>query len=201
MHSSSFLRSCCLIAGVTTASVAAAKESDRPTVVHVASAAPVAASAASPAAAAPTAAVGTKVAWRAGTVPQHLWTGFRSDADGGGEVLIQTTGEVELESRPSKDGTGTIFLLKHCRAGRRIDQLPLDTRFFQSPVTRVAVRPLAGNLEIAVSLRGSATAVSRKDAGPGGSWFGVLTFRPAGADGTVAAPTPSATPRPTTTSL
>lgn len=130
-----------------------------------------------------TPAVGTKFAWRSGRVPQLLWTGFRLNPDGG-EVLLQVSADVELEPRPSKDGV--VFVLKKCRAIRRIDQLPLETRFFASPVTRVSVRQRAADLEIAIALRQPSTAVPRKEAGPGGSWFWVLSF-PAAADTTTTA--------------
>ena len=74
------------------------------------------------------------------------------------------------------DKDGPVFVLKGCKVLRRTDELPLETRFFDSPVTRVSMRRHAGDLEIAVSLRQAVTAVPRKEAGPGGSWFWVLAF-------------------------
>jgi len=137
---------------------------------------------------APAANVGTKFAWHRGRSAHLLWTGFRAQHDGG-EVLVQTSSEVELETRESNDGP--VFVLKGCRVLRRTDELPLETRFFSSPVTRVSVKQRAGDLEIAVSLRQAVTAVPRKEAGPDGSWFWVLAF-PAAADAsrTTAAATP-----------
>lgn len=132
--------------------------------------------------------VGTKFAWRASRTPRLLWTGFRAQPDGG-EVLVQTSSEVELETRASKDGP--VFVLKGCKVLRRTDELPLETRYFDSPVTRVSVKQHAGDLEIAVSLRQTVTAVPRKEAGPGGSWFWVLAFPTVGdATRTTAAATP-----------
>lgn len=116
---------------------------------------------------------GTKFSWRAGGAPQLLWTGFRAKPDGG-EVLLQTSAEVELTTRSTKDGP--VFVLKHCRTLRRTDRLPLDTRYFDSPITRVSLRQHAGDLEIAISLRQPTAAVPRKQAGPAGSWFWVLKF-------------------------
>jgi hypothetical protein len=135
-------------------------------------------------------AVGTKLAWRAGRHTQLLWTGFRANSSAG-EVLIQTSTEVELAAAPVSTKDGTVFIFKGCRSTRRTDQLPLETQFFASPVTRVSVKQRAGNLEVAVSLRQPVTVVSRKEAGPGGSWFWVLEF-PAPADSrpTTAAVTP-----------
>ncbi|MES1165688.1 MAG: hypothetical protein ABUR63_08025 [Verrucomicrobiota bacterium] len=139
---------------------------------------------------APTASVGTKLTWRAGGAPRLLWTGFRAGA-GGGQVLIQTSGAVELETRAGAAKGDSVFLLKRCRAGRRIDQLPLDTRFFQSPVTGVSVRPRGVDLEVTVTLRETVSAAQHKEAGPDGSSFWVLEF-PAGA-------TPPTTTAATTT--
>jgi hypothetical protein len=135
--------------------------------------------------------VGTKLAWRSGGAPRLLWTGFRATPEGG-EVLIQTSAAVELEQRPgvSESGDSSLFVLKHCRSGRRVDQLPLDTRFFRSPVTGVSVRARASDLEIAVALRQRVAAAPRKEAGPGGSWFWVIRFSAAdGSQMTTAAAT------------
>jgi hypothetical protein len=128
-----------------------------------------------PAAAAPQPAVGTKLAWPVGRSPQLLWTGFRTKHEGG-EVLIQTSTEVELAAQPVTTKDGTVFVFKGCHASRRTDRLPLETRYFDSPVTRVSLKQHAGNLEVAVSLRKPVTPIARKEAGPGGSWFWVIEF-------------------------
>jgi hypothetical protein len=130
------------------------------------------------AAAAREASLGTRLAWRAkGNLPQLLWTGFRSKpTGGGGEVVIQTSASAELQER-STAGSGTaVFVLKHCRTLRRTDRLPLETRYFDSPVNRVSVVQRGPDLEIVVTLREAVTAVTRKEAGPDGSWFWILKF-------------------------
>jgi hypothetical protein len=116
---------------------------------------------------------GTKLAWRAGRTPQLLATGFRARPDGG-EVVLQTSSEVVLESRVTKDGP--VFVLKGCHTIRRTDRLALETRYFDSPITRVSLKQRAGDLEVAISLRQPAEAEPRKLAGPAGSWFWVLQF-------------------------
>lgn len=117
-----------------------------------------------------------------GVSTQLLRTGFHSGKDGG-EVVIQTSAAVELEARPpvGKGKEGAVFLLRHCRAVRRTDRLPLDTRFFHSAVTRVSLRQRGADLEVMVALRAAVTPVTRKEAGPAGSWYWVLTFPDAAA--------------------
>jgi len=99
-------------------------------------------------------------------------TGFRLTKDGGSEIVIQTSAEVTLEER-STDGA-SVFVVKNCRVQRSNDRRPLDTRFFDSPVTGVTLKEHGGDLEISVALRGAATATPRKERGPGNSWYWIL---------------------------
>jgi hypothetical protein len=137
----------------------------------------------------PAAPIGTKLAWHVSRAPELLWTGFRMKREGG-EVLIQTSAAVELETRATKEGA--VFVFKRCRAIRRTDQLPLDTRYFDSPVTRISVKQRAHDLEVSIALRQPVTAIPRKEPGPRGSWFWVFEFpgADAGARTTTAAATP-----------
>ena len=77
-------------------------------------------------------------------------TGFRLTKDGGSEIVIQTSAEVTLEER-STDGA-SVFVVKNCRVQRNNDRRPLDTRFFDSPVTGVTLKEHGGDLEISVAL-------------------------------------------------
>jgi hypothetical protein len=104
-----------------------------------------------------------------------LGTAFRAKG-GAGEVVIQTSAEVELETRD--EGTTPVFVLKRCRILRPNDRRPLDTRFFDSPVTAVTVKERGPDLQISVSLRDASTATPRKERGPGNSWYWILSFPP-----------------------
>lgn len=106
-----------------------------------------------------------------------LSTGFRAKPGGGGvEVILKTSSEVELAA-PSRRGRDAVsFILRECRAVRRNDRLALDTRYFRSPVTRVAVKQRRRDLEVAISLRSSVTPLPRKEPGPDGTWFWILEF-------------------------
>lgn len=104
-----------------------------------------------------------------------LGTAFRARG-GAGEIVIQTSGEVELEAR--NDGAQPLFVLKRCRALRPNDRRPLDTRFFDSPVTGVTLRRRGADLQISVSLRAQSTTSPRKEHGPGNTWYWILSFPP-----------------------
>ena len=104
-----------------------------------------------------------------------LGTAFHTRG-GTGEIVIQTSGEVELETRD--EGISAVFILKHCRALRPNDRRPLDTRFFDSPVTGITLRRRGADLRITVSLRGPSATVPRKKQGPGDSWYWILSFPP-----------------------
>ncbi|HEY4185328.1 MAG TPA: hypothetical protein VGP07_09680 [Polyangia bacterium] len=131
----------------------------------------------------------TPAAPRATGSAHLLGTAFRTKG-GGGEVVLQTSTEVELEPRAGVGvGTsGATYLLKRCRILRNNDRRPLDTRFFDSPVTGVTLRERGPDVEIAVSLRNATAAQPRKEHGPGSSWYWVLSFpRAASAHGTPSA--------------
>jgi hypothetical protein len=92
----------------------------------------------------------------------------------GSEVVLQTSGEVELQTHETN--SGPTFVLKRCRATRANDRRALDTRFFATSVTHVALRQRGANLEVRVSLKDAATATPRKEQGPGGTWSWILEF-------------------------
>lgn len=147
---------------------------------------------------------GTTRTWRSDAGgPELLWTGFHVTREGG-EISIQTSAPVVLEplhttSHTEPSGTTgpaeAMFVIKHCRAIRRTDRLPLETRFFDSPVTRVAVTRRGVDLRLVVSLRQAVNVVTHREPGPAGSWFWVLTFPRPGQDGPLASAVPAAPPK------
>ena len=106
-----------------------------------------------------------------------LGTEFHSKG-GAGEIVIHTSGEVELETRA--EGAAPVFVLRHCRALRPNDRRPLDTRYFDSPVTGITVKRRGRDLQLTVLLRGAPVAPPRprKEHGPGGTWYWILSFPP-----------------------
>jgi hypothetical protein len=106
----------------------------------------------------------------------------------GSEVVFQTSAEVELQTREAKGGP--TFVLKRCRATRANDRRPLDTRFFATSVTHVALRQRGMDLEVRVTLKNAALATPRKEQGPGDSWSWILEFADPAAGGRTPTPAP-----------
>ena len=111
-----------------------------------------------------------------GPVVSLVRSGFHV-TDGGSEIVIQTAGEVDLESGGSP--ASPTFVLRRCRAVRANDRRPLDTRFFGTVVTAVALRQRGPDLIVRVSLKDAkTTATTRKERGPGDTWSWIVTFAP-----------------------
>lgn len=107
-----------------------------------------------------------------------LGTAFRA-RQGGGEVVIQTSSEVVLEALGGGAAAASnTFVLRRCRILRSNDRRPLDTRFFDSPVTGVSVKERGPDVEIDVAVRGQSVATPRRERGPGRTWYWVLSFAP-----------------------
>jgi hypothetical protein len=109
----------------------------------------------------------------AATRANLLRTGFRVTPRGS-EVSIETSAEVELETRPI--ASGRTFVLKGCKVVRANDRRALDTSYFGSPVTGVRLRQRGRNLEVRVALRAPSDAISRKERGPDDTWRWILEF-------------------------
>ena len=110
--------------------------------------------------------------------PRLLWTGFRpARGDTPAEVWVQTSGALPFVVQGTK--TFATLRLTGCRQTlRRTDRLPLETRFFNSPASRVAVKLIGRDIEVHIQLRRSASAQARQEAGPDGSWFYVVSLLP-----------------------
>lgn len=120
--------------------------------------------------------LGTRQPWLRVGGPRLLWTGFRQTTTGT-EVVLQVSSDVQLERRAGGRGSRrAVFVLPKCRSLRPSDRLPLETRFFRSPVTRVAFRQRARELQVHIDLRRPVPASARTEPGPDGSWFWFLSF-------------------------
>jgi hypothetical protein len=117
----------------------------------------------------------------------------------GSEVVLQTSAEVELQTHETK--SGHTYLLKRCRVTRANDGRPLDTHFFATSVTHVALRQRSADLEVRVTLKTAATATTRKEQGPGDTWSWILEFADPEGGGRAPAmpPAPHSTDVPTAT--
>jgi hypothetical protein len=127
------------------------------------------------------------MARRPGRVPRgkspvaHLLrSGFRVTS-GGSEVVLQTSAEVDLDARGTR--TAPSFVLRRCRALRANDRRALDTRYFSTAVTGIALRQRGPDLVVLVTLREPATATPRKEPGPGETWSWIVAFSSPHEDG------------------
>ena len=111
---------------------------------------------------------------RRGT-PQLVWTGFQV-TDGVSRVFVQTTAAVELKVENAKGGM--TVTLHNCRVHMRNNSRMLDTRYFASPVERIAVHQRRRNIQLDIALRAPAQSTPRQEAGPGGTHFWVIDFAP-----------------------
>ena len=109
---------------------------------------------------------------RRGT-PQLVWTGFQV-TDNGSRVFVQTTAEVELKVEAAKGGV--TVTLHNCRVHMRNNSRMLDTRFFASPVERIAVHQRRRDIQLDIALRAPAQSTPRQESGPGGTHFWVIDF-------------------------
>jgi hypothetical protein len=112
---------------------------------------------------------------RRGGTPQLVWTGFQV-TDTGSRVFVQTTAAVELEVENAKGGV--TVTLHNCRVHMRNNSRMLDTRYFASPVERIAVHQRRRNIQLDIALRAPAQSTPRQEAGPGGTHFWVIDFAP-----------------------
>ena len=109
--------------------------------------------------------------------PQLVWTGFQV-TDSGSRVFVQTTAEVELKVETAKGGV--TVTLHNCRVHMRNNSRMLDTRYFASPVERIAVHQRRRDIQLDIALRAPAQSTPRQEAGPGGTHFWVIDFAPSG---------------------
>jgi hypothetical protein len=105
--------------------------------------------------------------------PQLVWTGFQV-TESGSRVFVQTTTEVELKVANAKGGV--TVTLHNCRVHMRNNSRMLDTRFFASPVERIAVHQRRRDIQLDIALRAPAQSTPRQEAGPGGTHFWVIDF-------------------------
>jgi len=105
--------------------------------------------------------------------PQLVWTGFQV-TDSGSLVFVQTTAEVELKVENAKGGV--TVTLHNCRIHMRNNSRMLDTRYFASPVERIAVHQRRRDIQLDIALSAPTQSTPRQEAGPGGTQFWVIDF-------------------------
>jgi hypothetical protein len=123
--------------------------------------------------------------------PAITWTGFAPQADGSSRVFVQLTHAVEHDL--SANGKTVTLKLKKTRVHLRNNRLPIDTRFFSSPVDRVSVKRKGKDSMVVCDMRVDSTPAVREETDAHGYSYVVLEF-PAGSYGMPVAAAPKAAP-------
>src|SRR6476659_7905146 len=79
------------------------------------------------------------VAGAAGSQTTVTWPGFQVLGDGGTRVFVQTSGPVQPELK--RDGANWLVIIPGVLLPRGNVRLPLDTHFFNTPVTTARLTP------------------------------------------------------------
>jgi hypothetical protein len=97
------------------------------------------------------------------------WPGFQMRADGSSRVFIQSTSA--LEPQPSAAAGKFVVLLPGARVSGGTNRLPLETRFFNTPVTRVSLAVTHDGVQLTLDLRGDVVPRVSSERGPNGYYF------------------------------
>ncbi len=114
---------------------------------------------------------------RRSTARLLTWPGFQQRPDGASRVFIQTTQAVTTETR-SEQGKFTI-LLHATKVFLRNNRRPLETRYFDTPVTRISVEQRHKDVAVVMDLRAPVTPRVYSDTGQSGFHYVYAEF-PAG---------------------
>ncbi len=94
------------------------------------------------------------------------WPGFQQRPDGASRFFLQTTAPVQVEQR-TEEGR-FVLLMKNTGLHLRNNRRPLETRYFNTPVSRATVERRGRDLALVLDLRAPVTPmVSQERAGTG----------------------------------
>lgn len=120
----------------------------------------------------------------------HLmtWPGFQMRPGGGSRVFLQTSRKPKFET--SRKPGRFVVLLEKTRVHLRNNRRPLETRYFNTPVTRVKVKKRGKDLAIVLELRAEVRPKVTTKADPKGPFHYLFVDLPAGQwiEGASAAP-------------
>lgn len=101
--------------------------------------------------------------------PLITWPGFQMRQDGTSRVFIQSTGPLTPVATTS-DGKFHVALPGAKVAGNT-NRLPLETRFFNTPVSRVNIAVQKDGVTLVLDLRASVEPIVSSERGPTGYYF------------------------------
>lgn len=102
--------------------------------------------------------------------PTITWPGFQMRPDGSSRVFIQSTAPLEPKVLTTDNGKFELQLPR-ARVAEKTNRLPLDTRFFNTPVTKVSVSVARSGAVVQLDLRASVTPQISTDTSPNGYFF------------------------------
>jgi hypothetical protein len=119
---------------------------------------------------APGAAATPAVQVPAGKSPATItWPGFQMRPDGTSRVFIQST--APLDAQPSAAPGKYLVQLPGARVSAGTNRLPLETRFFNTPVTRVSISANHAGAQLILDLRADVAPQLSSERGPTGYYF------------------------------
>jgi hypothetical protein len=107
---------------------------------------------------------------RANNGPTITWPGFQMRPDGSSRVFIQSTAPLEPKVLSAAGGKFELQLPR-ARVAAKTNRLPLDTRFFNTPATKVSVSAASGGAVVQIDLRATVTPTVTSETGPTGYFF------------------------------
>jgi hypothetical protein len=103
------------------------------------------------------------------TKPMITWPGFQMRQDGTSRVFIQST--TALTPQPSAAGPRFTVYLPGAKIAGNTNKLPLETRFFNTPVSRVNIEQQRDGVTLVLDLRAEISPVVSSERGPTGYYF------------------------------
>jgi hypothetical protein len=111
------------------------------------------------------------------TPPQVTWPGFEMLAQGRSRIFVQLTSRVETEVQSGANQV--VMVIKKARIAGRNNRRALETRFFNTPVTRAYLKKRGTDTVLMLELRSNALPVVSTQQASSGYFFVFLDF-PAG---------------------
>lgn len=111
---------------------------------------------------------------RRGDAPVVTWPGFQMLPDGRSRFFVQSTAPLRHDVEASAGRV--VVLLRSARLHLRTNRLPLETRWFDTPVERARLVRRGRDLALVMELRGAATPSVRTQASPDGYHFLFVEF-------------------------
>lgn len=105
------------------------------------------------------------------------WPGFQMLQSGGSRVFFQTS--VAVRPQLTREGDDWLITLKGVALPSGNARLPLDTHFFNTPVTRVRAKYVAGRgVRVTLEMRSDVKPAIRTERANNGYYFTLVEFAP-----------------------